>query len=428
MTYTLDETTAISILYDDSCDRYDYLAAACCGAVAGLVDILFVGAPTDSKLIGWTDKQTDEFIMRFARLSGWKPKEGYENSVASAIRRLEKVFKVNYDQATGEAANNVFDMSTKNHHMKSLSHSPSIVGLVFSVLDQFRSTSSFLDHGRLITMNTDTFELEGGNFIAKLFCGMGNWFGHIMSDIGGSSGANSRGSGVVIPFYELLGMCNFGKFGDYKQGAMTLADLATKAFEEGYDLRFGAAQSVPVILSEVLVRFVWSIRRVFAKKYPLNECVPKETHKDLRAMLLCSSGTLCFMDGADAVIRSGGNWLNFFLRLNLPAWYRLIQLSLKELCIRLRTAIQNMQKTNIYIQTNAALGEYLKELAKYDVEKFREEVELSNTISELIDKDMSEAELNVRLMDIFERYDLNKPWSGNFDEFMCNEELRLEFK
>ena len=117
MTYTLDETTDISILYDDSCDRYDYLAAACCGAVAGLVDILFVGAPTDSKLIGWTDKQTDEFIMRFARLSGWKPKEGYENSVASAIRRLEKVFKVNYDQATGEAANNVFDMSTKNHHM-----------------------------------------------------------------------------------------------------------------------------------------------------------------------------------------------------------------------------------------------------------------------------------------------------------------------
>lgn len=47
---------------------------------------------------------------------------------------------------------------------------------------------------------------------------------------------------------------------------MTLADLATKVFEEGYDLRFGAAQSVPVILSDVLVRLVWSIRRAFAKK------------------------------------------------------------------------------------------------------------------------------------------------------------------
>lgn len=93
MTFTLNSDTDITILYDDSCDRYDYLAAACCGAVAGSVDILFVGAPTDSKLMGWTDKQTDELIMRFAGLSGWKPKEGCENNVASAIRRLEKVLK-----------------------------------------------------------------------------------------------------------------------------------------------------------------------------------------------------------------------------------------------------------------------------------------------------------------------------------------------
>ena len=29
------------------CDKYDYLAAVCCGAVAGLVDIFLVGSPID---------------------------------------------------------------------------------------------------------------------------------------------------------------------------------------------------------------------------------------------------------------------------------------------------------------------------------------------------------------------------------------------
>ena len=60
------------------CDKYDYLAAVCCGAVAGLVDIFLVGSPIDwtagkgSVLGSWTDKQVDEAVMRFAGLCGWK--------------------------------------------------------------------------------------------------------------------------------------------------------------------------------------------------------------------------------------------------------------------------------------------------------------------------------------------------------------------
>ena len=85
--------------------------------------------------------------------------------------------------------------------MKSLGHSPDIIGLFFSILNQFTSTSTFLSNGQLITIETNTYELQGHNFISKLFCGVTNWFGHIMSDIAGSSGAAGRGSGVVIPFY-----------------------------------------------------------------------------------------------------------------------------------------------------------------------------------------------------------------------------------
>ena len=65
-------------------------------------------------------------------------------------------------------------------------------------------------------IQTETFELQGGNFSAKLFCGVANWFGHIMSDIAGSSGSQGRGSGLAIPFFELFQMCTFGEFQDRK--------------------------------------------------------------------------------------------------------------------------------------------------------------------------------------------------------------------
>lgn len=63
-----------------------------------------------------------------------------KDNIASAIGFLENGgikangerfdgFKVNYDQRHTADVNGEFNMSTKNHHMMSLSHSPDIIGL-----------------------------------------------------------------------------------------------------------------------------------------------------------------------------------------------------------------------------------------------------------------------------------------------------------
>ena len=90
----------------------------------------------------------------------------------------------------------------------------------------------------------------------------------------GSSGAQGRGTGIVLPFYELFGLCSFGQFkvqngasGQYVKN--DLATLATKAFQEGYDLRFGMAQAVPVVITELLIRLIWAVRRRFQYNYPI---------------------------------------------------------------------------------------------------------------------------------------------------------------
>lgn len=339
--YSSDGRRAIK---EDTCDKYDYIVAVACGAIGGLIDIFLVGTPGNSKLGDWTDKQVDEAVKSFARKMGWNPNSKNANNVKSAIGFLEhgsgkstsgfKGYKINYDQRKPSDVGGKFVIAPQTHHMMSLGHSPDIVGLFFSILNQFTNTSSFIADGKLITVDTENFVLYGGNFVMKLLCGISNWFGHLMSDVAGSSGAHSRGSGIVIPFYEMFGLCKFGKF-KTRDGIKDLAQLAQAAYVQGYDARFGLAMAIPVVITDVSIRLIWALRQYFQYNRPLRECLPLEKkHRDLRVMLIFGQGTLCLFDTVDAAVESGGCALNFFLHLNLVAWVRFATLVFKEICIR----------------------------------------------------------------------------------------------
>lgn len=414
---------------DHACDKYDYLISVACGAIGGLIDIFLVGAPGKSVLGKWTDQQTDQAVKKFAKMVGWKPRDSQKDNVASAIGFLEKKYRVNYDQRHTKDVDDLFNMSAKNHHMKSLSHAPDIVGLFFSLLNQFTSTSSFIADGKIITIKTETFELQGGNFIAKLFCGIANWFGHIMSDIAGSSGTrgnSGRGTGVVMPFYELFQFCTFGKFNVGKD-KQDLATIATRAFQEGYDFRFGLATAIPVIITDLTIRLIWSLRRYFQFQKPLKECIPTKKHADLRVMLLCGYGTLCVMDGMDAGIRSGGNFLNFFMRLNLIAWFRFVTLVFKEVFIRIGIADPLQKQIEAYKKINEALLVYLHELEQIDLVQFKKETSEYQQVITLFSTVKTEEDLNVALLNTFERMGYNKPWENDFDSHMSNKNATLTF-
>ncbi len=345
-----------------NCDKYDYMIAGTCGVIAGLVDILFVGAPYDSKLGNLADESANKITEQFASFIGWdkdKALEKGKNTTASAIGFLEKKFKINYDHATTHSTGGaVKNLSLKNHHLKSLGHSPDIIGLFFSLLNQFTNTSSFISNGKIITIETENFELQGHNFIAKIFCGVANWFGHIMSDWAGSSGTvgnGGRGTGVPIPFYNLFQMINIGEFGQHKQ---TFATITTKVFEEGYDSRHAMAMAVPVLINELLIRFMYTMKAHFYHDKEWKDCLPKGSIPELRRMLLVGHGTLCLMDGVDAAIRSGGDMVQFLLRTNLIAWVRFGHLGLKELNAWYRSGKIDPEKVDEY------LDDELKKLLK----------------------------------------------------------------
>jgi len=361
------------------CDKYDYMIAGTCGVISGLIDILFVGAPGDSKFGDIADKQANKITEKFAEFLGWDKEKVVSkgnNTTASAIDFLEgnkqrsvtfnkdswlykqlqmiglinedgkfKGFKVNYDQTSlSDIAKEGKKLSTKNHHLKSLGHSPDIIGLIFSIFNQFTNTSSFIIEGKIITIDTDQSEinLQGHNFIAKIFYGFANWFGHVMSDWSGSNGTvgnGERGTGVPIPFYNLFQMIDIGSFKDTNSNGFkekTFAEITEKVFKNGYDARYGMAMAVPVLINELLIRFMYTMKSRFYHQKEWKECIPKGNIPEVRRMLLVGHGTLCVMDGADAYWQTKAKGtpvqaVEILLRINLIAWTRFGQLALKEL-------------------------------------------------------------------------------------------------
>lgn len=323
-----------------NCDKLDYILATSSGALCGIIDIFLVEKPGESPLGDITDKWFADRTMDFAELCH-PDKKNFE-SFESALRFLEKKFKVPYDQTgLGDAGKTIFDLNAKNHHFKSLAHNPSLLGLFFSILDQFKNTSHFVTDGQLVSLQQadEKWKLQGGNIPSKLFCGFVNWFGHLVSDVSGSQSSartGNRGMGIPSPLWTWTNdiIAIKAKLGlSVTETDKAMNELALNIFEKGYDTRFQTTQAIPVFLNELLVRLFYSVRRLFRyfsetpkvnRSFALmwKRCEPF-SNLTVKRMLTVAHATFCLVDVGDAVGRafiSGGgtfNSIEFVLRLNI---------------------------------------------------------------------------------------------------------------
>lgn len=334
---SIDETIDSIKVLRPECDKLDYILAASSGALCGLIDIFLVGKPGESPIGDITDKWFADRTKDFSKLCGWK--DDGDGSLSSAIKHLEKKFKIPYDQSSsGGAAKDIFNLTPSNHHFKSLAHNPSLFGLFFSILDQFDNTSHFVTGGQLVSLQDadGRFELRGDNTPSRLFCGFVNWLGHIISDRSGSHTSKGRGMGVPSPLWtwtnDIIAIKSKLNI-PVSQFDNDVNELALNIFEKGYDARFQTAQAIPVFINELVVRLVYSIRRLV--KYISETDTDNRSFKSLwsacepfsnptvKRMLTVAHGTFCLIDIGDATIRGfvagGGNFnaAEFFMRLNI---------------------------------------------------------------------------------------------------------------
>lgn len=326
------------------CDKTDYILSASSGALCGIMDIFLVGKPGESPIGDLTDKWFAERTKSFAKLCKWD--SSGDDSLKSAIKHLEKKFKIPYDQSVGGSIfHELINLTPDNHHFKSLGHNPTILGLFFSILNQFTNTSSFVSEGELITLNNaeGKFELEGHNIPSKLFCGIVNWLGHLISDVSGASSSKGRGMGIPSPIWSWTNdvIAIKRKIGiPASEFDKTTNELALQIFKEGYDTRFQTAQAIPVFINEMIVRVFYSVRRTIryftvtpkddrSFKAMWKACEPF-SNATVKRMLTVAHGTFCLVDIGDATIRgfaTGGGYFNaaeFFMRLNIVGVGRFI--------------------------------------------------------------------------------------------------------
>ena len=363
------------------CDKTDYILAASSGALCGIIDAFLIGKPGESPVGEITDKWFEDRTKDFAKLCGWK-NDG-SNELASAIRYLEKKFPVPYDQqGTTSLSNAIFKLDPSNHHFKSLGHNPTLLGLFFSILDQFSRKSHFVARGELVWIAEDNgrFELQGNSIPAKLFCGFVNWIGHLISDVSGSSGSFGRGMGIPSPLWswsnDVIALkrslhINSSKFDE------KVNELAIEIFKKGFDARFQTAQIIPVFINEMVVRLLYSIRRLlqFLDNRAESELSVDEMWKNcnpfgnstVKRMLTVAHGTFCLVDAGDALIHSivaGGGAVNvteLFLRINIAGFGRFTVSLYGEAKFAYE---KNKESNNLYIfsREKAILNYYLEGL------------------------------------------------------------------
>lgn len=326
-------------------DNHDYLFASAAGLISGFIDVIFVGTIKKGNEAQGLQNFVDSRVSNLVEKYGLKQKiaqlekqkkyaknknvsnidkviEEYKSGkrkwdVKSSIRFLEKKHKVSYDTAMSK---NIPGMSPDNHHLYSLAHEPSLLGLIVGIHDQLTGNSTFMSNkGRIIQTPAENINNEiNGDLPTKIIQATQNWFGHIMSDISGSSTSKGRGSGLPVPGWASLQKLQFGSFKlkASSDDTYNIAEISEWMFKNGYDIRSFTAELIPVLIYETLLRLYWFYKQHFYFGKSIKESLPIANKRELSRLLLISASTFSAVDVSHATIKSsigGGFDLGTFL-------------------------------------------------------------------------------------------------------------------
>ena len=335
------------------CDGIDYITAVMCGIVAGIIDSIYVGAWDFKSAKAKANADINKEIEAFAKKHGYVDKG---KGLKGAIEYLEKKFRLPGDNEWKFEGSGI---TASSHHLDDYCHHPTIIGLVCCIIVQFTGKATYHNSkGVKITRDVEVNEygeLHGDSAIARIFCGVVNWFiacaktianakGHWMSDMAGSAQAKNGGAGVPGSFMSLLKELAplFNSKDKHGNPTNAFAESLRKAYQNGigtgknqvdlgpfnslfkgasskFDARTERAvrnllkkQAVPVMINESLVRGVYFIRRLVQEVRAKQGFASVEWRKVLPfnnrtivRMMTIATGTSCACDIADATIRSG---------------------------------------------------------------------------------------------------------------------------
>lgn len=351
--------------YTNYTDGVQYAYAVACGIISGAIDSAFFA---DTKIfnndIGFSHRQVNEFIQEYAASRGLGG-----DRLKDCISDLEQAFKVAQDNVWKGAD---IGVSAKNHHLADLAHHPTPAGLMSALIVQFLRVGTFVNKDGewhflfvpttkedianiaipavitgvlnwLVAISTEKYEEETGKEIPKTLRRLAhviastpaiievvkcadNWFGHLVSDMGGSKNTAGGGMGVPGIFLSLLHeLSTLPIFKDSNLPAIVNDLYVNKKLDLRHELAYAQQvklQAVPVIFIEICVRLGFMILQL-EKELLENGSLEKVNwrrvipfaNRSVDRCLAIATMTFNVVDIGDAALRaaieSGGNWVLF---------------------------------------------------------------------------------------------------------------------
>ena len=426
--YELERVNSELKRYTCNADKADYALAIANGILAGVIDSVFIGKMDFSN----GNEMINQFIINYAKKRGIE-----KDSLPKVIEQLEINCKVLQDGVW----NGVKSITPSNHHLADFAHHPTLLGLASSILVKFIHLGLFVDkdgvfysfHNEISlkytkealknntkefariaffaiitgflnwiaalaekTYEADTEEavpqvihqlvhlVASTPILIEIIKCADNWFGHLVSDMGGSSSSSQKGndgmgiSGIIMSLlYEIASLPILSQSG-------LLAFLDDMYTNKRIDLRDElpiykslGKQAIPVIINEIFVRCSYFLRHLVVEitaHQGLNDTdwanVIPFKNRTVDRMLMISSMTLNVADTADAAVRaaieSGGNWVlfagEFVVRYNYVAAGRAALAIVKEIKNEKKEA-QLIHEKMLLTQAQTVL--VLRELQEY---------------------------------------------------------------
>lgn len=424
--------------YTNKADSAQYAYSIACGIISGWMDSMFFADAVPFELdMPKANRKMNEFIGDYAEFKGIG-----EERLNRIIAKLEEQYPVLQDNIFKGAIDGV---TPKNHHLADLAHHPTPAGLMCALMVQFLRIGTFVNKdGKwtfkfidttakdviklalpavvtgvlnwLVAIAEEKYEEETGKELPKAIHRLAhvvastpeiieivkcidNWFGHLVSDMGGSK--NTAGEGMGIPGIFMSLVYELGALPFMKGTGMTewINDLYVKGKidmreELGFIYNLDPVQIIPVLFNEIIVRVGFSLLQLEKELLEHRDfngidwrSISPIANRSVDRCLAIAHMTFNVIDTGDAALRaaieSGGDWVlfsgRFVSRYNYVGAGRAILSIVKE--------FSNEKKETQLIHEKMLLMGAKADMMMLQLQKFKAQLEekVSNYLAEDIE-------------------------------------------
>ena len=286
-----DEFNAIHML-----DKEDIVICAIAAIVGASIEILTIGIPH-------TSPQGTQAGPLANYIREWFNKKFPEEE-------MQKIANSNLSKVPFDAQDNrnteiyVEGLSAYYHRLLELGHDP-VLGFIVGVFDIMNGSMTTIDkRGKIVSQFLDVYSDRKET---NIFAALSKQVAHFKSDV-------TTSMGLPVPLMGLFNLLQFGSIGEEEQ---TIAEIVQGMYYEGYDFIHFCAMSIPVMITEVIVRIFYSLKKI-KEGNSIKDSIPISTNRIKHPKL----GTMLFIahSGATAVNLGKIMFARNPLAINYPQW------------------------------------------------------------------------------------------------------------